>query len=42
MAKKKAATVDEQKVVIPLDQAIPEIEGRKAWEIPELHLEKRR
>jgi type III restriction enzyme len=40
MAKKKAATVDEQKVVIPLDQAIPEIEGRKAWEIPELHLEK--
>jgi type III restriction enzyme len=41
MAKsKKASTVKEQKVVIPLEQAIPEIEGRKAWEIPESHLEK--
>ena len=41
MAKsKKASTINEQKVVIPLEQAIPEIEGRKAWEIPELHLEK--
>jgi type III restriction enzyme len=40
MAKKKAKTIDEQKVVIPLDQDIPEIEGRKAWEIPVSHLEK--
>jgi type III restriction enzyme len=41
MAKsKKASTINEQKVVIPLEQAIPEIEGRKAWEIPESHLEK--
>ncbi|MBK7184078.1 MAG: DEAD/DEAH box helicase family protein [Bacteroidetes bacterium] len=41
MAKsKKASTIKEQKVVIPLEQAIPEIEGRKAWEIPESHLEK--
>lgn len=40
MAKKKAKTIKEQKVVIPLEQAIPEIEGRKAWEIPESHLEK--
>jgi type III restriction enzyme len=30
----------QQKVVIPLEQAIPEIEGRKAWEIPESYLEK--
>lgn len=37
---KKASVVNEQKVVIPLEQAIPEIEGRKAWEIPESHLEK--
>lgn len=41
MAKsKKASTIKEQKVVIPLEQAIPEIEGRKPWEIPESHLEK--
>lgn len=41
MAKsKKASTIKEQKVVIPLEQSIPEIEGRKAWEIPESHLEK--
>lgn len=41
MAKsKKAISVSEQKVVIPLEQAIPEIEGRNAWEIPESHLEK--
>ena len=40
MAKKKAKTIDGQKVVIPLDQVIPEIEGRKAWEIPESYLEK--
>lgn len=40
MAKKKARTINEQKVVIPLEQAIPEIEGRKAWEIPTSHLEK--
>ncbi|MEI7527066.1 MAG: DEAD/DEAH box helicase family protein, partial [Mariniphaga sp.] len=40
MAKKKASIIDEQKVVIPLDQAIPEIVGRKAWEIPECYLEK--
>lgn len=41
MAKsKKASTVKEQKVIIPLEQAIPEIEGRKAWEIPVSHLEK--
>lgn len=26
--------------VIPLDQSIPEIEGRKAWDIPDAHLEK--
>ena len=37
---KKASTIKDQKVVIPLEQAIPEIEGRKAWEIPESHLEK--
>jgi type III restriction enzyme len=40
MAKKKAGTVNEQKVVIPLEQSIPEIEGRKAWEIPTSYLEK--
>lgn len=41
MAKsKKASSKKEQKVVIPLEQAIPEIEGRKAWEIPDSHLEK--
>jgi type III restriction enzyme len=40
MAKKKAKTIDEQKVVIPLEQAIPEIEGRNAWEIPDSYLEK--
>lgn len=40
MATKKTKTVDEQKVVIPLEQAIPEIEGRKAWELPDSHLEK--
>lgn len=41
MAKsKKASIINEQKVVIPLEQSIPEIEGRKAWEIPESHLEK--
>ncbi|HRI45653.1 MAG TPA: DEAD/DEAH box helicase family protein [Ignavibacteriaceae bacterium] len=41
MAKRKrASTINEQKVVIPLEQAIPEIEGRKAWEIPVSHLEK--
>ncbi len=40
MAKKKSQNDGEQKVVIPLEQAIPEIEGRKAWEIPESHLEK--
>ena len=28
MAKKKAMTDEEQKVVFPLEQAIPEIEGR--------------
>lgn len=39
MPAKKAKT-KEQKVVIPLEQAIPEIEGRKAWEIPDSHLEK--
>ncbi len=36
----KASTIKEQKVVIPLEQSIPEIEGRKAWEIPVSHLEK--
>jgi len=40
MAKKKAKPIDKQKVVIPLEHAIPEIEGRKAWEIPESYLEK--
>ena len=41
MAKsKKASTIKAQKVVIPLEQTIPEIEGRKAWEIPTSHLEK--
>lgn len=40
MAKKKAKTVDDQRVIIPLDQAIPEIEGRKSWEIPVSYLEK--
>jgi len=28
MAKKKESFTEEQKVVIPLEQAIPEIEGR--------------
>ncbi len=37
---KKAGQVNEQKVVIPLEQTIPEIEGRKAWEKPTCHLEK--
>ena len=37
---KKSTRENEQKVVIPLEQAIPEIEGRKAWEIPTSHLEK--
>ena len=37
---KKANNINEQKVVIPLEQAIPEIEGRKAWEIPVSYLEK--
>jgi len=36
----KTQASTEQKVVIPLDQAIPEIEDRKAWEIPTCHLEK--
>src|SRR5664279_4305325 len=40
MAPKKAKTIAEQKVVIPLEQAIPEIEGRNAWEIPTSYLEK--
>lgn len=40
MGKIKLDKKTTQKVVIPLDQAIPEIEGRKAWEIPELYLEK--
>ncbi len=40
MAKKGALNRKEQKVVIPLEQSIPEIEGRNAWEIPESHLEK--
>ena len=40
MVKKEGGTVGEQKVVIPLDQAIPEIDGRKAWEIPDCYLEK--
>ncbi len=41
MARTKAAkTIKKQMVVIPLEQAIPEIEGRKAWEIPDSHLEK--
>jgi type III restriction enzyme len=37
---KAAKNTKQQKVVIPLEQAIPEIEGRKAWEIPGAHLEK--
>ncbi len=40
MAKSKAASVAKQKVVIPLDQALPEIEGRKSWELPNSHLTK--
>lgn len=40
MRKKNADTIDQQKVVIPLEQSIPEITGRKAWEIPNAHLEK--
>lgn len=40
MTKKISNSKKEQKVVIPLEQAIPEIEGRKAWEIPVSHLEK--
>lgn len=41
MAKsKKASTIKDQKVVIPLEQSIPEIEGRNSWEIPVSHLEK--
>lgn len=40
MAKKAAKNIAKQKVVIPLDQAIPEIEDRRAWEIPNSHLEK--
>jgi type III restriction enzyme len=38
MAKKRNDI--EQKVVIPLEQTIPEIDGRNAWEIPTSHLEK--
>ena len=41
MAKtKKAKSADEQQVVIPLEQRIPEIEGRNAWELPVSYLEK--
>ena len=40
MAKKNPKTVDKQRVVIPLEQKIPEIEGRRAWEIPDSYLEK--
>jgi len=41
MAKRKSAGADkDQKVVIPLEQAIPEIEGRKAWEKPDSYLDK--
>ncbi len=40
MAKRKAASVAKHKVVIPLDQALPEIEGRKSWELPSSHLTK--
>jgi type III restriction enzyme len=41
MAKaKRASKIKVQQVVIPLEQSIPEIEGRKAWEIPTCHLEK--
>ncbi|HEX2867823.1 MAG TPA: DEAD/DEAH box helicase family protein [Ignavibacteriales bacterium] len=37
---KKANSKGEKKVVIPLEQEIPEIEGRNAWEIPVSYLEK--
>lgn len=42
MPKKKVVVVvvKKQKVVIPLEQEIPEIKGRKSWEIPTSHLEK--
>lgn len=40
MAKKKVKADKKQKVVIPLDQDIPEIQNRKAWEIPDSYLEK--
>lgn len=40
MKKIKAKSKEKQNVVIPLDQAIPDIEGRRAWEIPNAHLEK--
>lgn len=40
MKKNKAKIVEKQKVVIPLEHAIPEIEGRKDWLIPDSYLEK--
>ena len=40
MAKQKSKPIKEQKVVIPLEQSIPEIEGRKDWEKPTCFLEK--
>ena len=36
----KTKNVDEQKVVIPLDQTIPKIEGGKAWVISDSYLER--
>jgi len=38
MAKRKAPRIAKQKVVIPLEHSIPEIQGRKAWDIPTSHL----
>jgi type III restriction enzyme len=40
MAKTSKNTSKKQKVVIPLEQSIPEIEGRKPWNIPISYLEK--
>lgn len=39
MAKRTRVTEDQQ-AIIPLEQRIPEIVGRKAWEIPNVYLEK--
>ena len=40
MAKKIISKKNKQQPVIPLEQEIPEIEGRKPWDIPVSYLEK--